>query len=67
MLSDAKIAAYRRMTPEERWKGVEELMTLAWRELLARPAAERERILRLIHDDHDLSDATMLKALHGAP
>lgn len=37
MLSDKKIEAYRRMTPEERWREVEELMTLAWRDLLALP------------------------------
>lgn len=29
MLSDAQIAAYRRMTPEERWRKVEAPMTLA--------------------------------------
>lgn len=66
MLSDAKIAAYRRMTPEERWREVEELMTLAWRDLLARPPEERERILRHVRAERDRSDALMLDALRGA-
>ena len=66
MLSDAKIAAYRRMTPEERWREVEELMTLAWQDLLARPAEERERVLRHLREEHEKSDALMLEALRRA-
>lgn len=63
MLSDERIAAYRRMTPEERWREVEELMTLAWRALLERSAEERERVLRHVREEHDKSDAVMLEAL----
>jgi len=63
VLSDERIAAYRRMTPEERWREVEELMTLAWRALLERSAEERERVLRHVREEHDKSDAVMLEAL----
>jgi hypothetical protein len=63
VLSDVKIAAYGRMTPEERWREVEELMTLAWRDLLARSTEERERVLRHLREEHDKSDAVMLAAL----
>ena len=40
MLSKERIERYRRMTPEERWREVEELMTLAWRSLLELPVGE---------------------------
>ena len=66
MLSDAKIQAYRDMTPEERWREVEELMTLAWRDLLARPPEERERILRHVREEGDLGDALLLEGLRRA-
>ncbi len=51
------------MTPEERWKEVEELMTLAWRDLKSRPKEERERILALIREESDKSDALILEGL----
>ncbi|MBI1851425.1 MAG: hypothetical protein HYR85_13880 [Planctomycetes bacterium] len=60
MLSDEKIEAYRRMTPARRWKETEELMTWAWRALLALPLAERNRRLQVVRDEHDRSDANML-------
>lgn len=63
MLSDARIDAYRRMTPEERWREVEELMTFAWRSLLALPEEERERRLALIREEHEASDAILLERL----
>jgi len=63
MLGDAKIAAYRRMKPEERWREVEELTTLAWRDLLARSPEDRERVLRHLREEHERSDAVMLEAL----
>ena len=63
MLSDARIEAYRRMTPEARWREVEELMTLAWRTLQALPAAERERRLAVIREEHDASDAVWMEHL----
>ena len=65
MLSDAKIEAYRRMTPEERWREVEELMTLAWRTLLAMPEEERNRRLALIREEHEESDAIILAKLRS--
>ena len=51
------------MTPEERWREVEELMTLAWRSLCERSAEERARVLRAAREAHDASDALMLEAL----
>ena len=63
MLSDEKIEAYRRMTPEERWREVEELMTLAWRMLLELPEDERNRRLAIIREEHEKSDAIILDHL----
>jgi hypothetical protein len=63
MLSDERIDAYRRMTPEARWREVEELMTLAWRTLQALPEAERERRLSVIREEHDTSDAVWMEHL----
>lgn len=63
MLSDEKIEAYRRMTPEERWREVEELMTIAWRSLLELPEEERERRLAVIREEHEESDRRMLEHL----
>ena len=42
---------------------VEELMTLAWRDLRARPPRERERILTWIREEHEKSDALILEGL----
>jgi hypothetical protein len=63
MLSAEKLEAYRRMTPEERWREVEELMTLAWRDLCALPPEERERRLAIIRQEHEESDAIMIEHL----
>jgi hypothetical protein len=65
MQSDARIEAYRRMTPEDRWREVEDLMTLAWRSLLDLPDAERQRRLAVIRDEHETSDAILLQHLRG--
>lgn len=51
------------MSPEERWREVEELMTLAWRALQERTPEERERILQKIREPHEASDSLMLQAL----
>jgi hypothetical protein len=45
---------------------VEELMTLAWRDLMSRPQEERNRILAAIREEHELSDAVMLEGLRRA-
>jgi hypothetical protein len=63
MLSDAKLEAYRRMTPEERWVEVEELMTLAWRSLLELPEEERLHRLAVIREEHEISDRIVLERL----
>jgi hypothetical protein len=67
MLSEEKIRAYRLMSPEERWREVEELMTLAWRSLLALPEEERRRRLQMVRVEHDASDAVLLEHLGGRP
>ena len=67
MQSDARIEAYRHMTPEDRWREVENLMTLAWRSLLDLPDAERQRRLAVIRDEHEASDAILLQHLRGLP
>ncbi len=63
MLSDAKMEAYRRMTPEERWREVEELMTLAWRSLLELSYEERQRRLAIIREEHEISDRIVFEHL----
>ena len=63
MLSLQKIEMYRRMTPQERWKEVEELMTLAWRSLLELPAEERRRRLDLIRREHAESNDRIVEHL----
>jgi hypothetical protein len=45
------------MSPEERWREVEELMTIAWRALRELPEEERRRRLEVIRQEHDQSDA----------
>jgi hypothetical protein len=67
MLSQEKIQAYRLMSPEERWREVEELMTFAWRSLLALPEEERRRRLQFAREDHDASDAILLEHLGRQP
>lgn len=58
MLSTKTIDAYRAMTVEERWRIVEELMTLAWRALKQLPEDERERRLAVVrkqlHEGNEL-------------
>jgi hypothetical protein len=63
MLDEQRLERYRRMTPDERWSEVEELMTLAWRSLLELPEEERQRRLDLIREEHELSDAIILAHL----
>ena len=63
MLSAERLARYRDMTPSERWREVEMLMSLAWRTLQALPAEERRRRLEIVRAQHDASDAAMLAHL----
>ena len=67
MLSEEKIRAYRRMSPEERWSEVEELMTFAWRSLLDLSEEERRRRLLLIREERDASDSALLEHLGRQP
>jgi hypothetical protein len=67
MLSEAKLAAYRKMTVEERWQEVEQLMTLAWRFLKELPHEEVERRLAYDREQHDKSDAIVLEYLRRFP
>ena len=67
MLSDAKIEAYRKMSQEERWREVEQLMTFAWRFLKQLPHEEVERRLALDRRMHDEADARMLAHLRRFP
>lgn len=63
MLSPEQIDLYRRMTVEKRWRLTEELMTVAWRELLVLPHEERERLLRIARQEHDASCRALAQAL----
>ncbi len=67
MLSAERIEAYRRMTPEERWREVEELMTLAWHSLLELPVEERNRRLALIREEHEESDRILIEFFRNRP
>lgn len=63
MLDEERLQRYRAMTCEERWREVEELMTLAWRSLLELSEEERRRRLDLVREEHELSDAIILEHL----
>lgn len=63
MISEEKLAAYRAMSQEERWREVEALMTLAWRMLEALPHEEVERRLAWDREQHDKADAIVLEHL----
>jgi hypothetical protein len=67
VLSDRQIESYRRMTPEERWRIVEELSASAWEALLELPWEERERRLALAREEHRLSNDAMLRRMNGRP
>lgn len=67
MRSEAQLEAYRQMTPEERWREVEALMTLAWRMLKELPHEEVERLLAYDRAQHDKSDALILEHLRRFP
>ena len=51
------------MTPEERWKIVEELSASAWEALLELPWAERERRLAIAREEHRLSNEALVRRL----
>ena len=63
MQSREQLEAFRRMTPEERWKITAELMEIAWRSLLVLDPAERERRLALAREQHRLSNEAIAAAL----
>ncbi len=63
MLSESQIEAYRRMTPEERWRIVEELSSSAWEALLELPWEERERRLAVAREEHQLSNDNMMRRM----
>jgi hypothetical protein len=61
--SKEQIEAYRRMTPQERWRVTAELMEFAWRSLLALPPEERERRLEAARRQHRLSNEAIAAGL----
>ena len=63
MLSTSQIEAFRRMTPEERWRITAELMEFSWRYLLTLDPAERERRLEIARRHHRLSNEAIAAAL----
>jgi len=63
MLGKDRIAAYRAMSQEERWREVEQLMTLAWRSLQHLPPEEIQRRLDRDRQEHDRADEIMLAHL----
>ncbi len=63
MQSKEQIEAYRRMTPQERWKITAELMEFAWRALLVMTPVERERRLEVARRHHRLSNEAIVAGL----
>ena len=63
MLSKERLEAYRRMTPEERWRETSALMVYAWEALLQLPFEERERRLAVARLQHRLSNDAMAEAM----
>lgn len=63
MLDDDRIAAYRKMSPEERWREVAALMTFAWRMLKQLPHEEVARRLAREQSERDKSDEAVLEHL----
>jgi hypothetical protein len=61
--SREQIEAFRRMTPQERWKITAQLMEFAWRSLLALDPEERERRLAAARREHDVSNEAIAAAL----
>jgi len=61
--SQEQIEAFRRMTPQERWKITKELMDSAWQRLLVLPAEERERRLEAARREHRLSNEAIVSQL----
>ena len=59
----AQIEAFRKMTPQERWKITADLMELAWRALVRLTPEERERRLAVARRHHDLSNEAIAAAL----
>jgi len=63
MQSEEQLAAFRRMTPEERWAITRELMDFAWRYLMTLTAEDRERRLEAARRQHRLSNEALAEAL----
>lgn len=63
MQSREQIEAYRRMTPQERWRITAQLMEFAWRSLLALEPEERERRLEAARRQHRLSNEAIVAGL----
>jgi hypothetical protein len=63
MRSRQQIEAFRRMSPEERWKITSKLMELAWRDLRRLSPEERERRLAVARRNHRLSNDAIVAAL----
>lgn len=63
MQDPQQVEAWRRMTPQERWKLTGILMEFAWRSLLALDPQERERRLDAIRRQHRLSNEAIAAGL----
>jgi len=61
--SREQIEAFRRMSPQERWKITTQLMEFAWRSLLALDPVERERRLELVRRQQRISNEAIVAAL----
>ncbi|HVS10559.1 MAG TPA: hypothetical protein VMS76_11860 [Planctomycetota bacterium] len=63
MQSREQMEAYRRMTPEERWRITVQLMEFAWRSLMALDHGERGRRLEVARWQHRLSNEAIAARL----
>jgi hypothetical protein len=58
-----QLDAWRRMTPQERWKLTAALMEMGWRSLLELEPAERERRLEIARRHHQLTNDAIAAGL----
>ena len=65
MLDPKDIERYRRMTIAERFDEMIQLMIIDEAQLASLPPAERDRRLRLIEEENELSRQALLRALTG--
>lgn len=63
MIGRERLEMYRKMTPEERWREVREMMRSSWEWLLRLPPEDLDKRLALIRRQHDEGNELIAKKL----